>query len=87
MDGVRITEQTPGSESEPEAPSGPIESLIHFDGPPEQFLAELLRFQCRVADAEGGAILRPVDAERTEILAVHPHPTQEAGPPPWPSAF
>ena len=36
-----------------------------------------------MADAEGGAILRSVDAKRTEILAVHPHPDQEAAPPPW----
>ncbi len=49
-----------------------VERLSRFDGPPEQFLVNLLAMQCHIASAEAGAILRTGQAGRAEVLAVHP---------------
>ena len=35
-----------------------VDRLSRFDGPPEQFLVNLLAVQCRVSGASRGAIIR-----------------------------
>ncbi|MEM1444486.1 MAG: HlyD family efflux transporter periplasmic adaptor subunit [Planctomycetota bacterium] len=35
-----------------------VDRLVRFDGPPDQFLRELLAVQCRFADVPAGAVLR-----------------------------
>jgi len=62
-----------------------LDSLIGFDGPPEQFLAGLLALQCRVGGAEAAAVLRPA-ADNVDILALFPAPAPGADAPPWLSA-
>ncbi len=49
-----------------------IDALVRFDGPPEQFLTNLLAVQCRIAAASAGAILRPGPQGRPELVAVFP---------------
>ena len=73
-----------------------IERLSRFDGPPEQFLVNLLAVQCHLASAGGGAILRvspagpgqspgagPPPGGNVEVLAVYPPPAQGAAAPVW----
>ncbi len=73
-----------------------IDRLSRFDGPPEQFLVNLLAVQCHLASAGGGAILRigPAGAAQqagegqpaggnVEVLAVYPQPPQGAAMPVW----
>ena len=60
-----------------------IDRLSRFDGPPEQFLVNLLAVQCRLASARGGAILRPGEQGQAEVLAVHPPPEPGKAPPAW----
>lgn len=49
-----------------------IDRLSRFQGPPEEFLANLLAAQCHLAGAAGGAILRMTPERRAEIIAVYP---------------
>ena len=49
-----------------------VDRLSRFEGPPEQFLANLLAVQCYIAAAENGTILRLAPDGSTEVLAVHP---------------
>jgi len=49
-----------------------VERLSHFDGPPEQFLFNLLAVQCYITGAEGGAILRIGQGGQPEVIAVYP---------------
>ena len=72
---------TPGSKTTADI----LDSLIGFDGPPEQFLAGLLALQCRVGGAEAAAVLRPA-ADNVDILALFPAPAPGADAPPWLSA-
>ena len=60
-----------------------IDQLSRFDGPPEQFLANLVAMQCQIAQAAAGAILRGGPGRRTEILAVYPAMERGATAPPW----
>jgi len=60
-----------------------IERLKRFDGPPEQFLVNLLAVQCFLAQAEGGAVLRKSQARGVEVLAVYPQMENGATAPPW----
>ena len=60
-----------------------VERLSRFDGPPEQFLVNLLAVQCHLAAAEGGAILRVNPDRSTEILAVYPPPAPGSTAPVW----
>ena len=49
-----------------------VEHLNRFEGPPEEFLLNLLAAQCRMAAAKGGAILRAGAGARPEVVAVYP---------------
>ena len=60
-----------------------IERLSRFEGPPEQFLVNLLAVQCHLASAAGGAILRVSASGSAEILAVYPPPAPGATAPVW----
>ena len=60
-----------------------IDRLSRFDGPPEHFLVNLLATQCQLADADGGAILRPGNNRRAEVVAVYPPLVQGTTPPVW----
>ena len=60
-----------------------IERLSRFDGPPEQFLVNLLAVQCHLAAADGGAILRINPKSGVEILAVYPQPAPGSTAPVW----
>jgi hypothetical protein len=60
-----------------------MDRLTRFDGPPEQFLAGLLALQCRVGSASGGALLRPGENGRPDVLAVHPPLEEGATAPAW----
>lgn len=88
----------PGSETHRPTMAEIIDRLSRFDGPPEQFLVNLLAVQCHLASAGGGAILRvsaagPAPAApagegrpaggNVEVLAVYPQPTQGAAMPVW----
>ncbi|MCE5326445.1 MAG: HlyD family efflux transporter periplasmic adaptor subunit [Planctomycetaceae bacterium] len=61
-----------------------VERLRHFDGPPEQFLLELLAAQCRVSGCSRGAILRRGAEGAVEIAAIYPPPASaKAAAPVW----
>jgi hypothetical protein len=61
-----------------------LQQLAQFNGPPDQFLAALLHAECKIAPAQGGAILRisqppsptqdqsPNQVPSVDLLAVHP---------------
>jgi len=49
-----------------------VDRLSRFDGPPEQFLVNLLAVQCRLAAAEAGAVLRAGANGQMELLAIYP---------------
>ena len=53
-----------------------VDRLSRFDGPPEQFLVNLLAVQCHLASAAGGAILRGGRQAQFDVVAVFP-PLQE----------
>ncbi len=60
-----------------------VDRLVRFDGPPDQFLRELIAVQCRFAEVPAGAVIRSHGDERVEVLAAHPalHPNDT--PPVW----
>jgi biotin carboxyl carrier protein len=61
-----------------------IDRLSRFDGPPEQFLVNLLAVQCHLAAAEAAAILRAVGPNRQpEVLAVYPPLKEGSATPVW----
>ena len=60
-----------------------IDRLSRFQGPPEEFLANLLATQCHLAGAAGGAILRMTPERRAEIIAVFPALGDGATAPVW----
>src|SRR5206468_799999 len=65
------------------SPSQLVEHLIQFDGPPEQFLVELLTVQCEIGSAENGAILR-IANNALEPIAIYPQPHEgEPTSPAW----
>jgi len=49
-----------------------IDRLSQFEGPPEQFLVNLLAVQCHIASAAAGAILRVGASGAAEAVAVFP---------------
>ncbi|MEM9414498.1 MAG: HlyD family efflux transporter periplasmic adaptor subunit [Planctomycetota bacterium] len=79
---------TPGSPG-PAGQAGPldtaalIEQLADFDGPPEQFLQQLIAAQCRVGRASGGAILKLVPGAAPEVLATSPPTIRPETAPVW----
>jgi hypothetical protein len=64
------------------SPSQLVEHLISFDGPPDQFLQELLAVQCQVGSAEHGVILR-AQGQTIQPIAVHPPLTPGEPAPLW----
>ena len=74
----------PGGTEAPQAQSAPglIEQLSRFEGPPQEFLANLLRVQCEVGPAEGGAILRATP-RGVELIAMYPPLPAGGVQPPW----
>ncbi len=60
-----------------------MERLTRFEGQPEEFLQNLLVLQCRLAGAEGGAILRPGTDGRIEVVAVYPPVSGADAVPAW----
>ncbi len=60
-----------------------IDRLSRFDGPPDQFLVNLLAVQCQIAGATGGAILRIGQTGKPEVIAVFPHFEQGQTAPVW----
>ncbi len=60
-----------------------IDRLSRFDGPPDQFLVNLLAVQCQIAGATGGAILRIGQSGTPEVIAVHPQIDQGQTAPVW----
>jgi hypothetical protein len=76
------TTQQPADEARPTMVEM-IERLSRFDGPPEQFLVNLLAVQCHLAAASGGAILRINPSQQVEILAVYPQPAPGSTAPVW----
>lgn len=83
------TSQQQSSQSRPPDGGGPvslvelIDRLGRFDGPPEQFLANLLAVQCHISASAGGAMLRPGPEGRAEVLAVYPALVQGQAAPAW----
>ena len=69
--------------SSPASITGYIDRLVQFDGPPEQFLLNLLMTQCHVGPAEAASILRPGKGSRIEVLAAYPSVANHAAPPRW----
>jgi len=81
-DGARISES--GAQQRLPSTAELVDRLSRFDGPPEQFLVNLLAVQCHIASADGGAILRPAgEAARVEILAVFPPVQEGSAAPVW----
>ena len=60
-----------------------IERLSRFDGPPEQFLINLLAVQCLISGAQAGAVLRLGPQGQMEVVAVHPQLPRNTPPPTW----
>ncbi len=60
-----------------------IDALSRFEGPLEQFLANMLALQCRLAPAAGAAILGGGEDNQARVMAVHPPIAQGANPPTW----
>ncbi|MBM4018600.1 MAG: HlyD family efflux transporter periplasmic adaptor subunit [Planctomycetes bacterium] len=60
-----------------------IDRLSRFDGPPQEFLANLLAVQCQIGAAEAGAILRPGASGAPELLAAFPPVAPGATAPVW----
>jgi len=60
-----------------------IDRLSRFDGPPEQFLSNLLAVQCQIGPADGGAILRAGHERGADVLAVFPPLPEGASAPVW----
>jgi len=60
-----------------------IDRLSRFEGPPQEFLANLLAVQCQIGSADAGAILRPGAGGAPELLAAYPGFPAGATPPVW----
>ena len=70
-DQQRSMEQpTPARESRPVRNA--VEEVVHFEGPPADYLAQLLRAQCEVAPAEAGAFLRVPPEGGVQLVTHHP---------------
>ena len=60
-----------------------IDRLSRYEGPPEQFLINLLNAQCLVASAQGGVIMRADPQGQMEAVAVYPPLPPSAPAPVW----
>jgi len=63
--------------------AGIVDRLSRFDGPPEEFLVNLLAVQCQLASAEAGVILRAGGQKGAELLAVYPQLPPDSTAPVW----
>jgi len=81
MTGEQVRSQAPPGEAPTTAEM--IDRLSRFEGPPEQFLVNLLAVQCRLAPAQAGAILRPGPEGQAEVLSVFPPMPQGSSAPAW----
>ena len=63
-----------------------IDQLMHFEGPPEAFLAQLLAVQCHLAQTAGAVVLGPGPDGTGQVLAMAPPLGQGQSPPPWVAA-
>ncbi len=64
-------------------PAELVEHLMQFDGPPEEFLMQLLTVQCHVGAADQGVILRASRQGRPEVLALYPRQKKSDAMPDW----
>jgi len=60
-----------------------VDRLSRFDGPPEQFLVNLLSVQCRIASASAGVVMRVAEDGRVELLAAFPQLPAGSTAPVW----
>ena len=60
-----------------------VDQLTRFEGPPEQFLYNMLAVQCRVASADAGTFMRVAEDGKPEILAVFPKMDPSEPAPVW----
>lgn len=60
-----------------------IDRLSRFDGPPDEFLINLLAVQCQIASAAGGIILRAAQGGGIELLSAWPQLPAEGTAPVW----
>ncbi len=74
--------QTPAPENAP-GPAELIDRLNRFQGAPHEFLVNLLAVQCHLSGAQGGAILRPAQSGRFEVMAVFPPLPDQSTAPVW----
>lgn len=60
-----------------------VERLSRFDGPPDQFLVNMLAVQCAISWAAAGAIVRPSANGQAEVLAIYPPLEPNTPAPSW----
>jgi len=60
-----------------------VEQLVDFDGPPDQFLVEMLAAHCHGVGASAAALLRPGGAEQVRVAAVYPGLDEQQPAPEW----
>ncbi len=87
MNRTRMTEEQPTRQQQagkhPSSIADLVERLSQFDGPPEQFLVNLLAVQCLISWAAGGCILRSGGERGVEVLAVYPPLAPNTPAPAW----
>ncbi len=79
-DGTHLGQHSPADRAETTADL--LDRLNRFQGPPGEFLSQLLAAQCRLAPAAAGAIVRG-GQDDPEVLAVHPRPGPDGAAPRW----
>ena len=80
MENTRISQNVQGP---PATMADLIDRLSRFDGPPEQFLINLLAVQCLISGAQAGAVLRLTGEGQMEVVAVHPQLPRNTPAPVW----
>ncbi len=60
-----------------------LSHLAHFNGPPNEFLNQLLSGQCAMSDSERGAIVRVTPDGVAQPLAIHPQSARSSTPKTW----
>ncbi|XAM00269.1 HlyD family efflux transporter periplasmic adaptor subunit [Phycisphaeraceae bacterium D3-23] len=73
----------PAGQTGPVDTASLIDQLADFDGPPEQFLQQLVAVQCRVGRASGGAIIKLVPGDVPQVLATSPPTIRPETAPVW----
>ncbi len=80
---TQVSQPQPSQGNQPFSLADLFDRLAQFEGPPQQFLVNLLAVQCRLAWATGGAFLRPGGEQGVEVLAVWPPAAPDAPVPDW----